>query len=261
MPAERRKLDPVDDLQVGRARLRELAGDAPELDDRQRGAVGEHRGHLQQHLQPLADRDRRDIAERLGAIARLEHEARAPRPPRRARGAVRAPRRRRRAAAAGRDGCGPRRARPGRATPAAGGRGRDRHEPGVQSIRSCHQASLDGGVLTLRVRTGSTLTSAKRSKGQHADLLRNPTNGRKDPRQLHRRVPPVRADAGGGRRLLLHRRPALDHRRLRPSRSPRADARPLRHARRDRPRSRPGRRSSRRATWPRTPRRAGCSHR
>ena len=72
--AERRELDPVDDLRVGGARLCELACDAPHLHDGKRRAVREHRRHLQQHLQALADRDRRDVLERLGAIARLEDE-------------------------------------------------------------------------------------------------------------------------------------------------------------------------------------------
>ena len=74
MPAERRQLDAVDALGQRRPRLRELTRDPPDLDHRQRRAVRHHRGHLQQHLEPLADRDRRDVAERLGAVARLEEE-------------------------------------------------------------------------------------------------------------------------------------------------------------------------------------------
>ena len=67
-----------------RARLHELAGDPPDLQHRQRRAVGEHGGHLEQDLQPLADRDGRvrgaglgepgEVVERLGAVARLEQE-------------------------------------------------------------------------------------------------------------------------------------------------------------------------------------------
>ena len=57
-----------------RARLRELPRDPPHLHDGQRRAVGQHGRHLQQHLQALADRDRGDLAERLGAVARLEEE-------------------------------------------------------------------------------------------------------------------------------------------------------------------------------------------
>ena len=72
--AERRQLDPVDDLVSARARLCELARDAPDLDDRQRRAERQHRRHLQQDLQLLADRDRRHLAERLDAVARLEQE-------------------------------------------------------------------------------------------------------------------------------------------------------------------------------------------
>ena len=57
-----------------RARLRELAGDPTDLHHRQRGAVGQDDGHLQEDLQLLADRDRRELVERLGAVARLEQE-------------------------------------------------------------------------------------------------------------------------------------------------------------------------------------------
>ena len=74
VPAERGQLHPVDHLDRRGARLRELAGEAADLDHGQRGAVGQHGGHLQQHLQPLPDRDHRHLAERLGAVARLEQE-------------------------------------------------------------------------------------------------------------------------------------------------------------------------------------------
>ena len=76
--AERRLLDAV------RTRLHELAGDAADLEHRQRGAVGEHGSHLEQDLQALAHGDRRvggaavgqpvEVVERLGAVARLEQE-------------------------------------------------------------------------------------------------------------------------------------------------------------------------------------------
>jgi hypothetical protein len=72
--AERGQLDAVHDLRRGRARLRELARDPPDLHHRERRAVGEHRGHLEQHLQALADRDRGDLPERLGAVPGLEEE-------------------------------------------------------------------------------------------------------------------------------------------------------------------------------------------
>ncbi len=57
-----------------RPRLGELARDPPDLHDRQRGAVREHGRHLQEDLQLLADGDRREVIERLGAVARLEEE-------------------------------------------------------------------------------------------------------------------------------------------------------------------------------------------
>ena len=57
-----------------RPRLGVLTCDPPDLHDRQGGAVGEHSRHLQEDLQLLADVDRRDVVERLGAVARLEEE-------------------------------------------------------------------------------------------------------------------------------------------------------------------------------------------
>ena len=71
-------------LDVARARLHELARDPADLQHRQRRAVGEHGRHLEQDLQPLADRDGRvrgaglgqalEVVERLGAVAGLEQE-------------------------------------------------------------------------------------------------------------------------------------------------------------------------------------------
>ena len=78
VPVERRQVDVADALGGRRAGLRELARDATDLDDRQRGRVGQDDRHLQQDPQLLADRDRRGVVERLGAVARLEQE-RAPR--------------------------------------------------------------------------------------------------------------------------------------------------------------------------------------
>jgi hypothetical protein len=72
--AEDGQLDAVDRLRRQRARLHELARDPSHLDHRQRRAVREHGGHLQHDLQLLADRHRRVVVERLGAVARLEQE-------------------------------------------------------------------------------------------------------------------------------------------------------------------------------------------
>ena len=63
--------------------------------------------------------------------------------------------------------------------------------------------------------------------------------GAQAPRQPDRRLPPVRGHAGTGRGVLLHRRPALDHRRLRPGRPAHAYVRSRGDAVRDRPRRRP----------------------
>ena len=71
---ERGNLDAAHRFGQSGARLRELPRDPADLDDRQRRAVRQHGGHLQEHLETLADRDRRDVAERLGAVAGLEQE-------------------------------------------------------------------------------------------------------------------------------------------------------------------------------------------
>ena len=72
--AERRQLDAVDDLGRRGARLRELPGDPSDSHHRKRRGVRQHGRHLQEDLEPLADRGRRHVVERLDAIARLEEE-------------------------------------------------------------------------------------------------------------------------------------------------------------------------------------------
>lgn len=73
--AERRQLRPVRGVfPWRRARLGELPGDATDLEHRQRGAVRQNSRHLQENLQPLADRDRRKVVERLGAVASLKQK-------------------------------------------------------------------------------------------------------------------------------------------------------------------------------------------
>ena len=61
-------------LDVGGARLGVLAGHPGHLDDRQRGAVGQHHRHLQQRLDLVADRVRRVADEGLGAVTALQQE-------------------------------------------------------------------------------------------------------------------------------------------------------------------------------------------
>ena len=72
--AETGNLLVTDALEGLRARFRELAGDPPQLHDRQRRAVGEHGGHLEHDLQLLPDPHRRELVERLDAVPRLEQE-------------------------------------------------------------------------------------------------------------------------------------------------------------------------------------------
>jgi hypothetical protein len=55
-------------------RLGVLAGDAPELHHRHRGAVGQHHRHLQQDAHLAGDVCLRARRERLGAVAALQQE-------------------------------------------------------------------------------------------------------------------------------------------------------------------------------------------
>jgi hypothetical protein len=71
---EGRQLRVADPLRRGRARLRELTRDPPDLHERERRPVDEHHGHLEQDLQLLPDRDGGEVVERLGAVTRLEEE-------------------------------------------------------------------------------------------------------------------------------------------------------------------------------------------
>ena len=61
-------------LVIGRARLGELAGHAPDLDHRAAGGEGHDDGHLQQHLEGVADLRRAELGEALGAVAALQQE-------------------------------------------------------------------------------------------------------------------------------------------------------------------------------------------
>ena len=61
-------------LVVGRTGLGELPGHPAHLDHGQRGAVGEHHGHLQNGLDPGTDLVGRGCAEGLGTIPALEQE-------------------------------------------------------------------------------------------------------------------------------------------------------------------------------------------
>ena len=74
VPAKRRELHSAGVLRRRGACLGELTGDAADLDDRKHPAVGQHCRHLQQDLQLVADKRRRELVERLGAVAGLEHE-------------------------------------------------------------------------------------------------------------------------------------------------------------------------------------------
>src|SRR6516225_7361813 len=74
-----RQLYPVPLLGWGRARLGELAGDAPNLHHRQCGAIGKHNRHLQEDAQEVADIVGADVigaglGEALGTVAALEQE-------------------------------------------------------------------------------------------------------------------------------------------------------------------------------------------
>ena len=61
-------------LEVGRAGLGELAGDAADLHDGNAHRVGEHDRHLEDDAQLLADVVGGEVLEALGAVAGLEQE-------------------------------------------------------------------------------------------------------------------------------------------------------------------------------------------
>ncbi|MNQ39937.1 hypothetical protein D3C85_535760 [compost metagenome] len=69
-----RQGDPADGLVVGRARFGELAGHAPDFHHRTAGGEGHDDGHLQQHLEGVADLRRAELGEALGAVATLQQE-------------------------------------------------------------------------------------------------------------------------------------------------------------------------------------------
>ena len=212
-----------------RARLRELAGDPPDLDDRQRGAVGEHGRHLQHDLQLLADvpprsrgTTRRSRPPGAGTLAR--------RRPRRATPKLRAPRRRRRAAASPRAG----RARP---------------------LRGAALGPL--GLVERRIRRARR-TATRWNRPCHACIVVTPSalpvrdnlacNARSSPassRPATSTSATTSAPSGAGSSqqdeadcVLPHRRPARDHRSAGAGRPARVDARPRGAAHRLRPRPR-----------------------
>ena len=74
LAAEAGQRDAVAGLRVRGPRLGELAGDPAHLHDRHGGAVGQHRGHLQDGLHPGADPVGGGPGERLGAVAALQEE-------------------------------------------------------------------------------------------------------------------------------------------------------------------------------------------
>ena len=74
VPTEARQAQVADLLERRRPRLGELPGDPPDLHHRHAQRVGEHHRHLQDDLELLADVDRRELLEALGAVAGLDEE-------------------------------------------------------------------------------------------------------------------------------------------------------------------------------------------
>ncbi|MNZ66015.1 hypothetical protein D3C78_842200 [compost metagenome] len=64
----------IDGFVVGRTRLGELPGHAPDLDHRTAGGKGHHDRHLQQHLEGVADFRRGEFGEAFGAVATLQQK-------------------------------------------------------------------------------------------------------------------------------------------------------------------------------------------
>ena len=69
-----RQFDAILDFRRGRARLGELPRHPADLDDRNLGAVGQHHGHLQHHLERVADLIGVERGKAFGAIAALQQE-------------------------------------------------------------------------------------------------------------------------------------------------------------------------------------------
>lgn len=69
-----RQCHAVDGLVVSRARLGELSGHAPDLDHRAAGRESHDNGHLQQHLEGVADFRSGKLGETFGAIAALQQK-------------------------------------------------------------------------------------------------------------------------------------------------------------------------------------------
>ncbi|MNO59409.1 hypothetical protein D3C76_499970 [compost metagenome] len=66
--------DVADGFLTGRARLGELPGHAPDLHHRAAGGEGHHHGHLQQHLEGVANLRRGKLGEAFRAVAALQEE-------------------------------------------------------------------------------------------------------------------------------------------------------------------------------------------
>jgi len=64
----------LDGFVTGRTRLGELAGHAADLDHRAAGREGHDDGHLQQHLEGVANLGGGEFSEALGAVTSLEQE-------------------------------------------------------------------------------------------------------------------------------------------------------------------------------------------
>ena len=64
----------VEGFIVGRARLGELTGHAPDLDHRATGGEGHDDRHLQQHFKSVANLRRRELGKAFRAIAALQQE-------------------------------------------------------------------------------------------------------------------------------------------------------------------------------------------
>ena len=99
---------------------------------------------------------------------------------------------------------------------------RDRLVPGHGDMPDQRGCRLDAHPeLTTSDVGRRTRTSRVQGQSRNADLLGIRLRVQR-PRQLQRRVPPVPADAGAGRGVLLHRRSPLDHDGVRPGGAARA---------------------------------------
>ena len=68
------QLNPIHNFQIGRTRFGKLARHAAHFDHRNLGAIGQHHGHLQHHLEGVADHVAAELLKAFCAVATLQQK-------------------------------------------------------------------------------------------------------------------------------------------------------------------------------------------